>query len=88
MPSGPHYTRSLCLLGLSLKKKKKKLHYSLIFREWHHFLVVNMKGNDVSSGCVMSDYVGSGPPKDTGKRTLIYFCLLVLQWCLLDLISV
>lgn len=37
-------------------------------REWHHFLVVNMKGNDVSSGCVMSDYVGSGPPKGTGKR--------------------
>lgn len=84
MPSGPHYTRSLCLLGLSLKKNQK-LHYSLIFREWHHFLVVNMKGNDMSSGCVMSDYVGSGPPKDTGKRT---FCLLVLQWCLLDLISV
>uniref|UniRef100_G3PMG7 Phosphatidylethanolamine binding protein 1 n=1 Tax=Gasterosteus aculeatus TaxID=69293 RepID=G3PMG7_GASAC len=36
------------------------------FREWHHFLVVNMKGNDVSSGCVVSDYVGSGPPKGTG----------------------
>lgn len=34
-----------------------------------------MKGNDVSSGCVMSDYVGSGPPKDTGKRTLRIFCL-------------
>lgn len=29
-----------------------------------------MKGNDVSSGMVMSDYVGSGPPKDTGRRTL------------------
>lgn len=27
-----------------------------------------MKGNDVSSGCVLSDYVGSGPPKGTGKR--------------------
>lgn len=27
-----------------------------------------MKGNDVSSGCVMSDYVGSGPPKGTGKK--------------------
>lgn len=37
------------------------------WREWHHFLVVNMKGNDVSSGCVMSDYVGSGPPKGTGN---------------------
>lgn len=39
----------------------------LVFiREWHHFLVVNMKGNDVSSGVVLSDYVGSGPPEGTG----------------------
>ncbi|XP_011910612.1 PREDICTED: phosphatidylethanolamine-binding protein 1-like [Cercocebus atys] len=36
------------------------------YREWHHFLVVNMKGNDISSGTVLSDYVGSGPPKGTG----------------------
>uniref|UniRef100_D3Z1V4 Phosphatidylethanolamine-binding protein 1 n=1 Tax=Mus musculus TaxID=10090 RepID=D3Z1V4_MOUSE len=35
------------------------------FREWHHFLVVNMKGNDISSGTVLSDYVGSGPPSGT-----------------------
>uniref|UniRef100_A0A2I3G3N5 Phosphatidylethanolamine-binding protein 1 n=1 Tax=Nomascus leucogenys TaxID=61853 RepID=A0A2I3G3N5_NOMLE len=32
------------------------------YREWHHFLVVNMKGNDISSGTVLSDYVGSGSP--------------------------
>lgn len=38
-------------------------------REWHHFLVVNMKGNDISSGCVMSDYVGAGPPKGTGESS-------------------
>lgn len=25
-----------------------------------------MKGNDVGSGTVLSDYVGSGPPKGTG----------------------
>ncbi|NWI60187.1 PEBP1 protein, partial [Calyptomena viridis] len=36
------------------------------FREWHHFLVTNMKGNNVGSGTVLSDYVGSGPPKGTG----------------------
>ncbi|KAK0141975.1 Phosphatidylethanolamine-binding protein 1 [Merluccius polli] len=42
------------------------------FREWHHFLVVNMKGNDVSSGCVMSDYVGSGPPKGTGLHRYVW----------------
>ncbi|KAG8146239.1 hypothetical protein E2320_012607 [Naja naja] len=26
------------------------------FREWHHFLVTNMRGNDISSGNVLSDY--------------------------------
>ncbi|KAB1251342.1 Phosphatidylethanolamine-binding protein 1 [Camelus dromedarius] len=36
------------------------------YREWHHFLVVSMKGNDISNGTVFSDYVGSGPPKGTG----------------------
>ena len=47
-------------------------------REWHHFLVVNMKGNDVSSGCVMSDYVGSGPPKGTGRNTRS--CMFTAHW--------
>lgn len=42
------------------------------FREWHHFLVVNMKGNDVSSGRVMSDYVGSGPPQGTGLHRYVW----------------
>ncbi|KAF7692358.1 phosphatidylethanolamine-binding protein 1-like [Silurus meridionalis] len=42
------------------------------FREWHHFLVVNIKGNDVSSGCVMSDYVGSCPPKGSGLHRYVW----------------
>uniref|UniRef100_A0A8C6F198 Phosphatidylethanolamine binding protein 1 n=1 Tax=Monodon monoceros TaxID=40151 RepID=A0A8C6F198_MONMO len=42
------------------------------YREWHHFLVVNMKGNDISSGTVLSDYVGSGPPKGTGLHRYIW----------------
>ncbi|XP_042344182.1 phosphatidylethanolamine-binding protein 1 [Plectropomus leopardus] len=42
------------------------------FREWHHFLVINMKGNDVSSGRVMSDYVGSGPPQGTGLHRYVW----------------
>ncbi|XP_003211138.2 phosphatidylethanolamine-binding protein 1 [Meleagris gallopavo] len=42
------------------------------FREWHHFLVTNMKGNDVESGTVLSDYVGSGPPKGTGLHRYVW----------------
>jgi len=37
------------------------------FREWHHWLVGNIPGNDVSKGTILSEYVGSGPPPDTGK---------------------
>ncbi|XP_053419940.1 phosphatidylethanolamine-binding protein 1-like [Nycticebus coucang] len=42
------------------------------YREWHHFLVINMKGNDISSGTVLSDYVGSGPPKGTGLHCYVW----------------
>lgn len=35
------------------------------YREWHHFLVVDTKGSEVSSGTVHPDYVGSGLPKGT-----------------------
>lgn len=42
------------------------------FREWHHFIVVNANGNDLSTGFVQSDYVGSGPPKGTGLHRYVW----------------
>lgn len=36
------------------------------FREWRHWVVVNVPGTDVSKGLVYAPYIGSGPPKDTG----------------------
>jgi len=42
------------------------------FREWHHYLVANIPGSDISKGDVLSDYVGSGPPKDTGKHRYVF----------------
>ena len=38
------------------------------FREWHHWLVGNIPGADVSKGETLSEYVGSGPPPGTGKH--------------------
>ncbi|XP_049326266.1 phosphatidylethanolamine-binding protein 1-like [Astyanax mexicanus] len=43
-----------------------------VMREWHHFLVVNVRGNDVSTGCVLSEYVGSGPPKGSGLHRYVW----------------
>lgn len=42
-------------------------------REWHHWLVGNIPGNDISKGEVLSQYVGSGPPKGTGLHRYITF---------------
>ncbi len=37
------------------------------FREWHHWLVVNIPGTEIGKGEVLAEYVGSGPPPDTGE---------------------
>ncbi|XP_023947595.1 protein D2 isoform X1 [Bicyclus anynana] len=42
------------------------------FREWHHWLVGNIAGNDVASGDTLSAYIGSGPPPGTGLHRYVY----------------
>lgn len=42
------------------------------FGEWHHWLLTNIPGCNVASGDVMSEYVGSGPPKDTGLHRYVF----------------
>jgi len=42
------------------------------FREWHHWLVGNIPGSDISKGDVLSEYVGSGPPEGTGKHRYVF----------------
>ncbi|CAG9559418.1 unnamed protein product [Danaus chrysippus] len=42
------------------------------FREWHHWLVGNILGGDISSGEVLSAYVGSGPPPETGLHRYVF----------------
>ncbi|XP_070496088.1 protein D2-like [Chironomus tepperi] len=42
------------------------------YREWHHWLIVNIPGKDISKGEVLSEYVGSGPPEKTGLHRYIF----------------
>jgi len=42
------------------------------FREWHHWCVVNIPGSNVAGGEVLSEYVGSGPPKGTGLHRYVF----------------
>ncbi|CAK1587812.1 unnamed protein product [Parnassius mnemosyne] len=42
------------------------------FREWHHWLIGNIYGGDLYKGEVLSDYIGSGPPKGTGLHRYVF----------------
>ncbi|KAH8343864.1 hypothetical protein KR084_000561 [Drosophila pseudotakahashii] len=42
------------------------------FREWHHWLVVNIPGNQIENGTVLTAYVGSGPPQGTGLHRYVF----------------
>lgn len=41
-------------------------------REFLHWSVVNIPGNDISKGDTLAEYVGSGPPKDTGLHRYVF----------------
>lgn len=40
--------------------------------QWHHWLVGNIPGADVSKGETLSAYIGSGPPPDTGLHRYVF----------------
>ncbi|CAI4226361.1 unnamed protein product [Auanema sp. JU1783] len=42
------------------------------FREFKHWLVVNIIGNDLSTGSSLTDYLGSAPPEETGLHRYIF----------------
>ncbi|XP_013100102.2 protein D3-like [Stomoxys calcitrans] len=42
------------------------------FREYQHWLVVNIPGSAIDKGDVLTAYVGSGPPKGTGLHRYIF----------------
>lgn len=42
------------------------------FREWHHWLVVNIPGNNIAAGDTLSAYIGSGPPKGSGLHRYVF----------------
>lgn len=49
------------------------------WREWRHWLVGNIPGFDVSKGETLSEYIGSGPPKDTGLHRYIFLGILTIS---------
>uniref|UniRef100_A0A646QDK5 PBP1 n=1 Tax=Hemiscolopendra marginata TaxID=943146 RepID=A0A646QDK5_9MYRI len=66
-PTEAEHLYTLCMTDPDAPSRKDPK-----FREWHHWLVVNIPGTDVSKGETLSEYIGSGPPKGTGLHRYVY----------------
>lgn len=42
------------------------------FREWHHWIVGNIPGNNLNSGDTLSEFISSAPPKGSGLHRYVY----------------
>jgi phosphatidylethanolamine-binding protein (PEBP) family uncharacterized protein len=42
------------------------------YREWRHWVVMNIPGNSLSKGDVVTSYAGAGPPKGTGFHRYVF----------------
>lgn len=42
------------------------------FREWHHWIVGNIPGNDIFNGEVLSGFISSAPPMNSGLHRYVF----------------
>merc|ERR1712080_36615 len=40
--------------------------------QWKHWLVINVSGNDLSSGQTLTDYAGPSPPRGSGPHRYVF----------------
>jgi len=66
-PADPNALYTLCMTDPDAPSRKEHT-----FREWHHWLVGNIPGNDITKGETLSEYVGSGPPPETGLHRYVF----------------
>ncbi|XKL61067.1 hypothetical protein PGB90_008124 [Kerria lacca] len=65
--SNPDSFYTLCMTDPDAPSRK-----SPKFREWHHWLVGNIPGSEIEKGETLSEYIGSGPPPDTGLHRYVF----------------
>ena len=53
------------------------------FREWRHWLVVNIPGCDVGKGEEVAAYIGAGPPEGTGLHRYVFLGEENILWLVL-----
>ncbi|KAK9501885.1 hypothetical protein O3M35_012524 [Rhynocoris fuscipes] len=63
----PNAYYTLCLTDPDAPSRKDPK-----FREWLHWLIVNIPGNNVNQGEVLAEFVSSAPPKGSGLHRYVF----------------
>lgn len=50
------------------------------YREWLHWLVVNVYGDNIAGGDIIAEYVGAGPGRDTGLHRYVFLVYEQPYW--------
>jgi len=71
-PSVTHKGDSDSLYALAMVDPDAPSRENHKMREWRHWVVVNIPGNNVSKGDVISAYAGPTPPQGTGLHRYVF----------------
>ncbi|XP_008486656.2 phosphatidylethanolamine-binding protein 1-like, partial [Diaphorina citri] len=63
----PNQSYVLCMTDPDAPSRKEHT-----YREWHHWLVGNIKGGKLDGADFLSAYVGAGPPPNTGLHRYVF----------------
>ncbi|XP_054711037.1 protein D3-like [Uloborus diversus] len=66
-PSKEEDFHAICMVDPDAPSRSKP-----VYREWLHWLVVNIPGTDISKGNTIAEYIGAGPPIDTGLHRYVF----------------